>query len=490
MKVTAKLLLAFLSITFVVLALNTYLGVEREKALFETDMRKDAAGQAVALARGVEMLVERGELDAARDLVRDADESVPHLRLRWVRLEARAPADERPMLPPRELRELPANGLLQQRIQDGSKGAALLTYQVVGGRRGQTAIEVEEPLAEETAFIRESILRSIAGAGVLFVAAALVTTLAGLVLVGRAIRKLRAKARRAGTGDFTEPLLLRQHDELRDLADELNGMCDRLAESRRAIDEAHAARIAALEQVRRADRLSTVGQLAAGIAHEIGTPLGVVAGRAKMIATGQEEGTEARESARIVEEQAKRIATIIRQLLDFSRKRAPEKADLDLVAMTKGVIDLLDQMARKSGVTLAIDETPADGLRAIGDGGQLQQAVTNLVVNALQACSRNGKVDVSLGREHRRPPTDQEGPEAEWIRLSVSDTGCGMDAETISRVFEPFFTTKDVGEGTGLGLAVTHGIVAEHGGWIDVESKVGKGSRFSIHLPAPTQGTT
>jgi signal transduction histidine kinase len=315
----------------------------------------------------------------------------------------------------------------------------------------------------------------------------LVTVLAGGVLLARPIRKLQRKARRAGSGDFSEPLLLRQKDELRDLAGELNGMCDRLAESRRAIEEAHAARIAALEQLRRADRLATVGQLAAGIAHEIGTPLGVVAGRAKMIASGQDEGTEARESARIVEEQAKRIAAIIRQLLDFSRKRAPEKADLDLVALSKGVVELLDQMAKKRGVALAIDDASADGFRAFGDAGQLQQAVTNLVVNALQACMRGGRVDVSLGHERRIPPAELGGPEANWIRLSVSDTGCGMDADTIVHVFEPFFTTKDVGEGTGLGLAVTHGIVVEHGGWIDVESQVGKGSRFSIHLPMPEE---
>jgi signal transduction histidine kinase len=360
MKVTGKLLLAFLSTTLVVLAASAFLRVERERALFEADMRKDDAAQAIALADGVELLVARGETDAARALVRRADEHATHLRARWVGLQDAVPPAERPLLAPREIGLLREDAPVHRRISGGPEGPALLTYRLVGAEapgRGRTAIEIREPLAEERAFIRGSIVRSIASAGMLFAATGVMTAIAGGALLGRPLRSLRGKARRAASGDLSGPLRLGRRDELGELADELNGMCDRLAESRRTVDEAHAARIAALEQVRRADRLATVGQLAAGIAHEIGTPLGVVAGRARMIATGEEQGAEARESARVVEEQAKRIAAIVRQLLDFSRKRRPEKADVELSSLARGVIGLLEQMARKRGVTLILHET-------------------------------------------------------------------------------------------------------------------------------------
>ena len=147
---------------------------------------------------------------------------------------------------------------------------------------------------------------------------------------------------------------------------------------------------------------------------------------------------------------------------------------------------LLEQLAKKRDVTLVVSANPAGAPRAYGDVGQLQQAVANLVVNAIQASPPGGRVELSVVDEERSPPPGSGASRTDWVRLSVVDHGAGMDAETASHVFEPFYTTKDVGEGTGLGLAVTHGIVAEHGGWIDVESALGEGSTFSIFLPRPS----
>jgi len=243
------------------------------------------------------------------------------------------------------------------------------------------------------------------------------------------------------------------------------------------------------EQLQHANRLATVGQLAAGVAHELGSPLQVVAGRAKMIATGESEQGEARESAQIIGEQATRMTQIIRGLLDFARRRPPQRAATDLKSIAAEVHRMLGPIARRKAVSLDLagDEAIAVDL----DPVQIQQALTNLVMNAIQAVPHGGRVAIALERarvarppEHSKlqtmPPSDRDGAHA---CLRVTDDGPGIAEADRARVFEPFFTTKDVGEGTGLGLAVAFGIVRENGGWITVESELGHGASFAMFFP-------
>jgi signal transduction histidine kinase len=141
-------------------------------------------------------------------------------------------------------------------------------------------------------------------------------------------------------------------------------------------------------------------------------------------------------------------------------------------------------------VSLRVEADRAHAVAA-ADPIQLQQALTNLLVNAVQASPDGKAVEVSVGRERLAPPvglsSDLGGDVQEYARIRVADEGPGIPPEDVGRIFEPFFTTKDVGEGTGLGLSVAYGIVRDHGGWIAVESEAGRGSRFSIYLP-PVQG--
>ena len=122
------------------------------------------------------------------------------------------------------------------------------------------------------------------------------------------------------------------------------------------------------------------------------------------------------------------------------------------------------------------------------DQNQMQQALTNIVVNGIQAMPNGGRLRVGIGRQLARPPSGHPGPEGEYLCVSFEDEGEGIPADDLPHLFEPFFTTKKVGEGTGLGLALAHDIVRDHGGWIDVESEIGKGSRFSVLLP-PAEAT-
>jgi signal transduction histidine kinase len=255
---------------------------------------------------------------------------------------------------------------------------------------------------------------------------------------------------------------------------------------------ATAAQIAAIEQVRHADRLSTVGKLASGIAHELGTPLNVVSGRAQLIQEsvpagsgdkiGAAELLEVADHARIIVEQSRRMSAIIRQLLDFARRRGVQKAAYDLRQLVAQTVSMLQNLAGKRGVALVVEPASAPAFAQV-DASQMQQVLTNVVVNAIQSMPTGGTVTLSLRPSSAQAPPGAESAAGERWEIAVKDEGEGIAPEVLPRVFEPFFTTKAVGEATGLGLSVAYGIVQEHGGFITVESEPGKGSRFAIHLP-------
>jgi signal transduction histidine kinase len=268
-----------------------------------------------------------------------------------------------------------------------------------------------------------------------------------------------------------------------------------LEETRHALNAEIAERLRTQEQLRHADRLATVGKLASGIAHELGTPLGVALMRANMIATNQNAGRETRDAGRIIGEQIDRITHIVRQLLDFARGRGtvppgPLKRQnpTDLVALANHVVSMLQPLAVKRNLVIDIvrgDNTPEPPTNA----QQIEQVLVNLVVNAIHASKPARKVTISIASDDARPPADVTPPmlaedgEPHYAVISVKDEGIGIAPEILPRIFEPFFTTKNVGEGTGLGLSVAYGIVREHGGWIEVESERDKGSCFSVYLP-------
>jgi signal transduction histidine kinase len=217
------------------------------------------------------------------------------------------------------------------------------------------------------------------------------------------------------------------------------------------------------------------------VAHELGTPLSVVAGRARLVI---EDGREAPAHAHIIIDQAERMTKIIRQLLDYARRKPPQKEAQDLTAVVRDVLSLLDPLASKRRVALrfAAEVTEAP---VVADSTQVQQALANLVVNAIQASAEGGAIDVALRatRARRTGAAGGDEIEREGFEVSVRDHGPGMSADVLARVFEPFFTTKPVGESTGLGLSVANDILDEHGGWMQAESEPGRGSRFSMFLP-------
>jgi signal transduction histidine kinase len=311
---------------------------------------------------------------------------------------------------------------------------------------------------------------------------AVIVVAIGSAWIGRPLRRLIEKTRRIGEGDLTGPLKLKRRDEFGELADAINSMCEQLQRAQTKIDLEAKARIAAVDQLRHADRLRTVGRLAAGIAHELGTPLNVVSGRAGLIASGRLSPEDINKSAMIIKNESDRIASIIRQLLDFARRNSPQRKTVDIPELTRQTIELLTPIVEKRGCTLQVLQEPPTLTMHI-DAGQIQQVLTNLIVNAVESMPSGGAVEIAISREEAQPPQDCESPAGEYLRIDVCDHGEGISPEILDQIFEPFFTTKEVGEGTGLGLSIAYGIVQEHGGWLDVSSQLGQGSCFSVYLP-------
>jgi two-component system, NtrC family, sensor kinase len=251
---------------------------------------------------------------------------------------------------------------------------------------------------------------------------------------------------------------------------------------------ANARSMAALERLKstqaqllQAEKLSAIGQLVAGVAHELNNPLTSVIGYAQLLEDELAAPGEMRPVAdlaqdlRRIAQESERAARIVRNLLAFARRQAAERTPQDVADLFNRVIALRSYELRLNGVELVTDFQP--GLPpVVADGSQLQQALLNLVLNAEQAM--RGR---ALKRLHVGARYDEAGAAVE---LFIRDTGHGIEAASLSRIFDPFFTTRDVGEGTGLGLSICYGIVRDHGGQIAVESTVDTGTVFSLLLPA------
>jgi signal transduction histidine kinase len=230
-------------------------------------------------------------------------------------------------------------------------------------------------------------------------------------------------------------------------------------------------------QLQHGQKLEALGTLAGGIAHDLNNTLVPVIGLTKLTMKRLPEASRERANLAIILQAGERARDLVRQILAFSRNEAPTRERLDFAAL---VTDTLKMVRASIPATIHITETIASVPPMLGDSGQLHQIVVNLVVNAAHA------IGDKMGAAAVPSAAESDGPA--WIRLSVRDNGCGMDQMTQHRVFEPFFTTKPVGEGTGLGLSVVHGIVVQHGGRVCVESAVGSGARFDVYLPGLAGG--
>jgi PAS domain S-box-containing protein len=241
-------------------------------------------------------------------------------------------------------------------------------------------------------------------------------------------------------------------------------------------------------QLRQAQKMEAIGQLAAGVAHDFNNVLTVIQGHAGLVQMTLDAGSPQKKSLEHITGAADRAATLIRQLLMFSRKQVMQFRHLDLNDLLRNEIKMLERLM---GEHVQIAFRPQSLIPAIhADNSMVEQIAMNLAVNARDAMPNGGWLSITTSLEtiHRAPtPMDPEDRHGNYVCLTFSDTGMGMDTQILTRIFEPFFTTKPVGKGTGLGLSTVFGIVRQHQGWLEVESKPNHGTTFRVYFPASLQ---
>ena len=296
-------------------------------------------------------------------------------------------------------------------------------------------------------------------------------------------RLLSGERRTFGLRNFEHETLRRGRVVLNIRGSALRGSTDQVEGAVLGIEDV-TDRVSLEREVQQAEKLAVVGQLAAGIAHQIGTPLNVISGSAEYLMMEWGADRSRPQELEIIVAQTDRITKIIQQLLNFARPGRMALQSVKLNDLLRDVLGLTEHQIAKERIAIKPDFQP-DLLMITGDENQLEQAFLNIVINAWHAMptggtlsirTRSGPMGARLHRSGRAAPAN--------VEVIITDTGIGIPAEHLPRIFDPFFSTKGVGKGTGLGLAITRRIVEDHHGLIEVVSEVGRGTTFTIRLPA------
>lgn len=486
MRLAIKLTLAFLLVSVLLLALHENTRVARARTHFEEERNRTHKLLGDTLAAALSQLPPDQIPHGLPQSLQQTMPSDAHITARLVCLDPTLDFDQQADCT--RIREL-SNGQIHTSFSTDDPTAKVhITYvpfRLASSTTG--AVELRESLEEENAYVRRSLKDSVTT--VFFLAATFTGAafLFGFFFIAIPIRRLEEKARRTGLGDLGFPLGKLPRDELGELGREMNRMCEMLAGARDAVQREAQARIRALDQLRHAERLTTAGKLASGLAHEVGTPLNTIEARASMIADGTASSDKAREYATSIVTAVERITRIVRALLTFARGMPKSTADVDLKKLVESTIDLVGTAASKRRVKIQSDFQNILPVLS-GDEVHLSQAITNILMNAIDVSPEDGTVRVNVCTVDVQPPEATMAAPGKFARISIEDQGPGIDPSIRQHVFEPFFTTKPVGQGTGLGLAMAWGIAREHGGFIAMDDVPSGGVVFRLYLPAQKNG--
>jgi signal transduction histidine kinase len=375
--------------------------------------------------------------------------------------------------------------------RDGAMVRYVRPWRWPGG--GTAAVEVRESLAEAdrefASAVREVVVSRLLVLG-LFLGCILAVA---RFSIARPMRALVRAARAIGGGDLAQRIDVSRADELGQLAEEFNRMAASLERAHSALLDQAAERLKLERHVQQAQKLVAVGMLAAEVAHELGSPLNIITGRAEALARSLPADHPDRRHLEVIRRQTERVTGIVRDLREYARPREPQLRELALGELLARVAGLLEDRSRDKGVRIRLDLPP--GLpRVLGDPDQLQQVFVNLLANALDASPRWGIVRVSGGPEPLLPRQARVAllrgrAEPPVVTVHVLDEGAGLDEATLAQVFQPFFSTKRQGHAAaGLGLAIVEEIVRAHRGEIEILSVEGRGTEAVVRLPAAPAG--
>jgi len=304
--------------------------------------------------------------------------------------------------------------------------------------------------------------------------------------VSTPVTMLAQGMRKVAAGDLDFKININRKDEIGELANTFNTMSDELKKAKnerlewsntleKKVEEKTEAIHRAQQQLIHSEKLASLGRMAAGVAHEINSPLTGIVTFGHLLLKKFPEGTEDREDIEVIIDQANRCSNIIKGLLGFARATTADKAQTNINDVLGSSLNIVKNKADFFNIKLSTNLDPA--LKMVkADAPQLQQVFLNMIVNAADACEGKGAITITT--------SNVQDNGQDYVQVEFRDTGYGIKDEDLEKIFEPFFTTKPVGKGTGLGLAVSHGIIQEHGGKITINTKIGEGTSFFIWLPA------
>ena len=336
-------------------------------------------------------------------------------------------------------------------------------------REGEYQLVLREPLDEIDRVTQQGRRSLLLGSGLLLVLGLLASAVGGQIFIGQRLERLVGRAAQIGRGELAPALAARGRDEIGAMAQALEDLAVQLDTSRQHAAREQEARLEAVLQLRHADRLRLVGDLAAGVAHEVGSPLHVVGGTARLLQDDPDATDEIRESAALIRNQVARMSTLIQRLLELAHPDPPAQGAELVAPMWSELSATAGGLVRDTGVVLEVGEAPPGCIPM--RSAWFAQIFANLVRNAVQAQPGGGRVRVT-------------GTVAgDQLVIDVDDAGPGISDEVRERIFSPFFTTKEPGEGLGLGLSLVEGLIEECGGTVQAgDSELG-GARFSVTLP-------
>jgi signal transduction histidine kinase len=478
-KLTVYLLLGVV----IVLGLGVYLSLKR----IRTDLLKDMHSEVASISRTLRVALEKARNTVPEhyfsQLAAEISGFENILGLVFYDREGqetwRSPSLQNRSLPQVDVRAVvttktPVEGLFRE-------GRAQRYYRVepIASTTGEgiAAFLILEDFSLFTRELHGRVLEMVLATLVLLVVLAIIVSVVIRQSVAQPLQTIMRRIEAIGQGRLDQRVHLTRHDEIGQLADEFDRMAARLQEAQHRLIAGHEEKLRLERALRHSEKLAALGRLASRLAHEIGTPLYVIQGRAEQLLQRGSLPEKDHGVLNVIIAQIERISGFIRQLLMLSRRPEPQLRTISLNEIVRRVWQAVDGQRNHSGVEVTLELAEELPL-ILGDPDQLQQVLLNLSVNALQAVGGTGCVTLSTRCVDNKSPFAGGA-----VEVVVTDTGPGIPPEHLPHIFEPFFTTKGVANGTGLGLAISREIILNHHGEIRVESTLGQGSRFIVSLP-------
>ena len=477
MSINAKLILLLTLAVGAVMLVGSFLSLRQREAALETALRDELRAHATTLQIALEVNYQNGRIAEAQQLI---DRLRENTRVYGVMVFTED-GDLRSISQPStaaDFRQMPELTTVLQTgeavesvrtVENKKFLVIILPLRFDAQKRG--AVEIVKPLALIEDDIAGARLNWLATTLLLLATIFLVVYIVLQRNLMRSVRALLDGARALGRGDLDYRVRVGDaRNELARLAAEFNRMADNLSQQRRQAETEAENRLYLEKQLRHSERLATVGRLAAGIGHELGAPLNVIDARADQLLSHPDAAPEKRErNLQIIRTQVARITHIVRQLLNLARPYNLHFAPVAVDDLIKSALEPFENDAENQKIEISL--TAEQDLIVSADRDFLIQVMTNIFQNAVQAMDGAGELRVEC--KHAES----------FAVIEVSDTGRSIAPENLDRIFDPFYTTKDIGQGIGLGLAVSRRIVEEHGGMIDAANNAQKGASFTIYLP-------